>query len=77
MGIGAGDQRQLQILPGELGIEIVFDDTVTPEAAVLRRGDWMKFRGGADTMISSSVTDMGICSTYCSPEVWLALSGYR
>lgn len=69
-----GSEAQLCTELGDLKIQIKFDETIHPEAAIIRRGGWTKYGQNANTIIAPLITDIGFGAAYYSQKAWLKLS---
>ncbi|MGD8315483.1 MAG: molybdopterin-dependent oxidoreductase, partial [Syntrophobacterales bacterium] len=56
---------------GRLKVRVERSQDLHPEAVIYRRGDWMKFGGGANQLVAAELTDMGNCAAYYSQCVRL------
>ena len=56
---------------GRLKVRVEHSEELHPEAVIYRRGDWMKFGGGANQLVAAELTDMGNCAAYYSQCVRL------
>ena len=56
---------------GRLKVRVEHSQGLHPEAVIYRRGDWMKFGGGANQLVAAELTDMGNCAAYYSQCVRL------
>ncbi|CCO23060.1 molybdopterin-dependent oxidoreductase [Maridesulfovibrio hydrothermalis] len=56
---------------GKLKITIRIDNTIHPDAAIIRRGGWMKFKQNANSIIAPLITDIGVGAAYYSQKAWL------
>ena len=56
---------------GRLKVRVEHSEDLHPEAVIYRRGDWMKFGGGANQLVAAELTDMGNCAAYYSQCVRL------
>ncbi|MBU1003588.1 MAG: molybdopterin-dependent oxidoreductase [Proteobacteria bacterium] len=56
---------------GRAEVRLVLDETVHPEAVVLRRGGWMRFGRGLNPLVVPTETDLGGGTAYYSQRVRL------
>jgi len=49
---------------GRLEVEIQFDNSLHPDTIVYRKGDWMKYKGGVNSIIEAKLTDSGTGAAY-------------
>jgi anaerobic selenocysteine-containing dehydrogenase len=56
---------------GRLKVRVEHCQGLHPEAVIYRRGDWMKFGGGANQLVAAELTDMGDGAAYYSQYVRL------
>jgi anaerobic selenocysteine-containing dehydrogenase len=56
---------------GRLKVRVEHSQDLHPEAVIYRRGDWMKFGGGANQLVAAELTDMGDGAAYYSQCVRL------
>ncbi|BBD08917.1 molybdopterin-dependent oxidoreductase [Desulfovibrio ferrophilus] len=56
---------------GRIEVRLVLDDTVHPEAVVVRRGGWMRYGKGLNPLVVPAETDMGGGTAYYSQRVRL------
>jgi len=48
----------------KLKVKLELFDTLHPEAAILRRGSWMKTGGGVNQLVAARITDIGCGAAY-------------
>lgn len=70
-GLKDNSEAMLCTAVGELKIQIKFDKTIHPEAAIIRRGGWTMHGQNANTIISPLITDIGLGAAYYSQKCWL------
>ena len=56
---------------GRLKVRVKYLQGLHPEVVIYRRGDWMKFGGGANQLIAAELTDLGDGAAYYSQYVRL------
>jgi hypothetical protein len=56
---------------GKMLVRVELEPDIHPGVVIYRRGDWMKFGGGANRLIASRITDLGECSAFYSQHVRL------
>ncbi len=56
---------------GKLEIKIKFDKSLHPDAIIYRRGDWMMYKGGINTLIEARLTDSGNGAAYYAQKARL------
>jgi anaerobic selenocysteine-containing dehydrogenase len=56
---------------GKLEVKIKFDKNLLPDIIIYRKGDWMLYKGGVNTLIEARLTDSGTGAAYYAQQVKL------
>ncbi len=70
-GLSDGSRALLKTELGEMKVVLQIDPSIHPEAAIIRRGGWMKHGHSANPIIAPLITDMGYGAAYYSQKAWL------
>jgi len=70
-GLDMGQEIYVVSPLGRLKVRVEHSQGLHPEVVIYRRGDWMKFGGGANQLVAAELTDMGNCAAYYSQCVRL------
>lgn len=76
-GFGAGESVDLVSPIGRLRVRVEMMNGLHTGAVLYRRGDWMRFRGGINQIISAGLTDMGTGAAYYDQYVRLEKVGEK
>ncbi|SDK47059.1 Anaerobic selenocysteine-containing dehydrogenase [Maridesulfovibrio ferrireducens] len=66
-----GEEAMLTTKLGSMKIKICFDETIHPDAAIIRRGGWLKHDRSSNKIIEPLITDLGFGTAYYSQKAWL------
>jgi anaerobic selenocysteine-containing dehydrogenase len=66
-----GEDALLTTKLGHMRIKICFDETIHPDAAIIRRGGWLKHDRSSNKIIEPLITDLGFGTAYYSQKAWL------
>lgn len=53
---------------GQLEVKIKFDRSVHPDVIIYRKGDWMFYKGGVNSLIQARLTDSGTGAAYYAQQ---------
>ena len=56
---------------GQLEVKIKFDRNLHPDIIIYRKGDWMRYKGGVNTLIEARLTDSRTGAAYYAQQVRL------
>ncbi|WP_031482343.1 molybdopterin-dependent oxidoreductase [Maridesulfovibrio frigidus] len=69
--LNEGDEAMLATDLAKMKVTLRFDQTLHTEAAIIRRGGWLKHAHNANKVIEPLITDIGFGAAYYSQKAWV------